>query len=181
MSQCLSTSSSTYGVAIASSASHLWLCTPGGVWRGDRRGSTVDLTEDVVALTVREEPLGGGAVIRLRNDHGNYGSIGEGALGPLRLGSTVSVSPGYETAAGREVSSGPSFSIEGFEHSSLGGGAELAIHAPQRVAGAGVVAGEASVHVGSGRMRPCPPSCGPCWPGQGCRHPLPARAPRPPH
>ena len=120
---------STYGVAIASSASHLWLCTPGGVWRGDRRGSMLDLTEDVVALTVREEPLRGGAVIRLRNDHGRYGSIGEGALEPLRLGSTVSVSPGYETAAGREVSNGPSFSIQGFEHSSLGGRAELAIHA----------------------------------------------------
>lgn len=120
---------STYGVAIASSASHLWLCTPGGVWQGDRRGSTLDLTEDVVGLNIREEPFGGAAVIRLRNDHGRYGGIGEGALEPLRLGSTVSVSPGYETAAGREASSGPSFSIEGFEHSSSGGGAELAIHA----------------------------------------------------
>ena len=120
---------STYGVAIASSASHLWLCTPGGVWRGDRRGSTVDLSEDVVGLNVREVPVGGAAVIRLRNDHGRYGSVGEGSLGPLRLGSTVSVSPGYETEAGREVSNGPSFSIEGFEHISYGGGAELAIHA----------------------------------------------------
>ena len=120
---------STYGVAIAPSASHLWLCTPGGVWRGDHRGTPVDLTDEVVGLLVREEPLGGGAVIRLRNDHGRYGSIGEGALGPLRLGSTVSVSPGYETEAGREVSNGPEFSIEGFEHSSLDGRAELAIHA----------------------------------------------------
>ncbi len=120
---------STYGVAVATSATHLWLCTPDGVWQGDRRGSTLDLTEDVVGLNLREEPFGGDAVIRLRNDHGRYGRIGEDTLGPLRLGSTVSVSPGYETAAGREVSSGPSFSIEGFEHSSLYGRAELAIHA----------------------------------------------------
>ena len=120
---------STYGVAIAASTSHLWLCTPSGVWRGDRRGSVVDLTEDVVGLTVREEPLGGGAVIRLRNDHGRYVNLGEGALSSLRKGSTVNVSPGYETTAGREVSSGPAFSVEAFERISLGGRAELVIHA----------------------------------------------------
>ena len=119
----------TYGVAIAASASHLWLCTPNGVWQGDIRRSVEDLTEDVVGLTMREEPLGGSAVIALRNDHGRYGGTGEGALGPVRMGSTLSVSPGYETAAGREVSHGPAFSIEGFEHRSQGGIAELAIHA----------------------------------------------------
>lgn len=120
---------STYGVAIASSASHLWLCTPNSVWRGDRRSSTVDLTDDVVSLTASEEPFGGAAVIRLRNDHGRYGGIGEGSLGSLHKGSTVSVSPGYDTSVGPEVSSGPSFSIEGFEHTSLDGRAEVAVHA----------------------------------------------------
>ncbi len=120
---------STYGVAVAASASHLWLCTPDGVWRGDRRGTSVDVTDDVLGLTAREEAMGGAAIIRLRNDHGRYAAIGEGALAPIRPGSTVSVSPGYETTAGREISNGPAFSIEGIERVSGGGRAELVIHA----------------------------------------------------
>ena len=142
---------STYGVAIASSASHLWLCTPGGVWRGDRRGSMLDLTEDVVGLSqsarspwVAERSSGCGtttdataAPVKARS-------------GRCAWGRTVSVSPGYETAAGREVSNGPSFSIRGIRAQLAGRQGRAGDSRRQRVAGAGVVAGEASVHVGGG-------------------------------
>ncbi len=117
------------GVAVAHGGGYLWLSTPSGVWRGSLSPGTVDLAEDVISLTAKEEPYGGELTVVLRNDDGRYASPGSGQYAPLRKGSEVRISPGYRTSAGNEASTGPAFWIEGWEYVSRGGQAQLVLHA----------------------------------------------------
>ncbi|MEE8159371.1 MAG: sialidase family protein [Dehalococcoidia bacterium] len=118
---------SSYGVAVAGNANNLWLSTSSRVWRGPLV-STLDLTEDVLEANALEAPTNGGATIVLRNDDGRYNNPGSGSVAALRKGSRVRISPGYSTSQGVETSLGPSFWVQGLEHRSFGGGAQLVLH-----------------------------------------------------
>jgi hypothetical protein len=99
---------SSYGLALAHSASYAWLAAPSGVWRAALSPSSVDVTNDVVALSAQTVPSSGKIQIELRNDDGRYSILPS----PIKLGSEVLVSPGYRTASGIEMSSSPAYWIE---------------------------------------------------------------------
>jgi hypothetical protein len=130
--------SSDYGLAMAKSGSNLWLSCPFGVWQGSVAGALVDLSSDVLALTMLEAPTGGHLEVTLRNDDGRYGSIGSGTYAPVRRGAEVRVSPGYVTSAGQEVSSGPAFWVTDWEYLSRSAQALFLLHAAD---GWGLLAG----------------------------------------
>ncbi|MBF8267221.1 MAG: hypothetical protein HW388_729 [Dehalococcoidia bacterium] len=113
--------SSSYGTSLAATANDLWLCTPYGVWRGPLSNTALDLTGDVLELSLQENPEGGAATVILRNDDGRYNAVGSGAYVSLRKGSELRISPGYGTSAGQEVSQGPAYWIEGWEYRSSPG------------------------------------------------------------
>ncbi len=120
--------SSSYGVAITGSATHAWLSTPSGVWRAPLTPAEVDLSADVSELAVELRRRSGRARVVLRNDDGRYNDL-SGTYAPVRLGAELSISPGYQTSAGQEVSAGPRYWIEGWERTSAGGEAAFVLHA----------------------------------------------------
>jgi hypothetical protein len=103
---------SNYGVAMAHSSTHAWLSTPSGVWRAPLTPSSLDVTNDVIALSAQASPASGNIQIDLRNDDGRY----SGPPSTIKLGSEVLFSPGYRTSQGIEVSSGPACWIEGWTY-----------------------------------------------------------------
>jgi hypothetical protein len=121
--------SSTYGLSLNYRGQYAWLCCPFGVWRAELFPSSIDVTQDVIALDISCEPFSGRARIELRNDDGRYGGIGSGSYAAIEKGSEIVISPGYRTAAGIEVSSGLSYWIEGWEYVSQGGQADFVIQA----------------------------------------------------
>lgn len=110
-----------YGLAIAHHGDYCWLSCPGGVWRAGLAEQTLDLTGDVLSLRQELEVESGKLTVELRNDEGLYNSPGQGGLAVLDTGCRLDFSPGYVTAAGNEVSSGLSYSLEAFEHTGSGG------------------------------------------------------------
>ena len=118
-----------YGLAMAAAGNYLYLSTPSKVWRGSLATAARDLTDDVLELSIREGPESGEAVVALRNDDGRYSNFDVSANEPLRRGSELRVSPGYVTAAGREVSEGPAYWIESWEQRSSPGRSVFVIHA----------------------------------------------------
>ncbi len=117
-----------YGVALAKHEDYLWLTSPFGVWRAKFEETSLDLSPDVTLLRLELGENRGRAVIELRNDDGRYTSPGSGALKALSLSSEISVSPGYRTTLGNEVSSGLAFELREFAHSSSGGKASLVLY-----------------------------------------------------
>jgi hypothetical protein len=116
--------SSQYGLAIAHYGSYCWLSAPGGVWRAPLTVPSLDLTNDIILLRQENVPGQGRLTIELRNDDGRYASLPL----PLGLGCQLEVSPGYVTSAGNEVSPGPAFAVEAYEHTSSGGKAGLVLY-----------------------------------------------------
>lgn len=120
---------SEYGLAPAHSGDFAWLANPAGVWRAGLAAQTFDLSKDVVRAEELLAPGSGKLTIELRNDAGQYSSPGAGSLAILNTGCQLDFSLGYRTAAGDEISAGPSFSLEAYEHTSAGGRAALRLHA----------------------------------------------------
>ncbi|MFQ5861104.1 MAG: hypothetical protein ACE5IG_06105 [Dehalococcoidia bacterium] len=120
--------STGYGVALASDASYLWLSTARGVWRSPLSPTTQDLSADLLELTLEEAPGGGAATLTLRNDDGRYNTVGPGTSTPVIQGSEVSISPGYITSGGAEVSAGPAYWIRGWTYRSGRGHALFTLH-----------------------------------------------------
>jgi len=123
--------SSEYGLAIAHFGDYCWLSSPAGVWRAPLTTQSLDLTTDI--LSVRQESGASGQsqgklTVELRNDDGQYASPGTGSLAVLDIGCQLEFSLGYETTAGNEVSSGQTFVLEAYEHTSSGGKASLILH-----------------------------------------------------
>ncbi len=121
--------SSEYGLAIAHHGDYCWLSSPNGVWRAKLTAQSLDLTADVLSLRQELTETGGNLVVELRNDEGQYASIGEGSLAVLDIGCQLDFSPGYLTASGNEFSSGQAFILEAYEHTSSGGKASLMLYA----------------------------------------------------
>ncbi len=117
--------SSEYGMAMAHHGDYCWLSTPYGVWRAKLTEKSIDLTGDVLYL--KQEITGGQGklTVELRNDDGRYASLPE----PLDIGCQLEVSPGYVTSQGNEVSSGQTFVLQDYEHTSAGGKASLFLYA----------------------------------------------------
>jgi hypothetical protein len=119
---------SDYGLAIAYGTSDMWLTTPAGVWQASLTTPALDVTADVLELTIETDPNGGRLRLVLRNDDGRYLDLsGEKAV--IKAGGEVRVSPGYQTASGPLASSGPAYWIEGWEYTSDEGKATLVLHA----------------------------------------------------
>lgn len=117
-----------FGPALAPAAGAAWLSTPGGVWLADSATSWLDVSADVLELTMDQEETSGRVRLRLRNDDGRYSDLsGERAV--IRGGSQIEVAPGYVTQAGPAYSAGPQFWIERWEYHSGGGRAVFVLEA----------------------------------------------------
>jgi len=121
--------SSQYGLAIAHHGDYCWLSAPYGVWRAKLTAESLDLSGDVLSLREELTPNRGSLTVELSNNDGQYSAPGEGDISVLDLGCQLDFSPGYVTAQGNEVSSGPAFILESYEHTSAGGKASLVLHA----------------------------------------------------
>jgi hypothetical protein len=121
--------SSEYGLAIAHHGDYCWLSNPGGVWRASKVEQTIDLTADVLSLKQEATQTSGRLIVELRNDVGQYASPGQGVISMLDIGCQLELSPGYLTAAGNEVSSGQTFTLDTYEHTSSAGKASLMLYA----------------------------------------------------
>ncbi|MBA7625869.1 hypothetical protein ES703_33303 [subsurface metagenome] len=121
--------SSQYGLAIAHHGDYCWLSAPYGVWRAKLTAESLDLSGDVLSLREELTPNRGSLTVELSNNDGQYSAPGEGDISVLDLGCQLDFSPGYVTTQGNEVSSGPAFILESYEHTSAGGKASLVLHA----------------------------------------------------
>ena len=121
--------SSQYGLAIAHYGDYCWLSTPSGVWRAKLTEQNLDLSADILSLRQELTPTKGNLTVELRNDDGRYTAPGQGELSVLDIGCQLEFSPGYVTPQGNEVSSGLSFTLTAYEHTSSGGQASLVLHA----------------------------------------------------
>ncbi len=135
--------SSGYGLALAHHGNYSWLSGPAGVWRAGLAAQSLDLTADVLEVRQEAEETAGKLTVELNNDEGQYASPGQGGLAVLATGCQLDFSPGYRTAAGNEVSSGQTFSLEAGEHTSSGGSARLILRARD---GWGAIAGWKARH-----------------------------------
>jgi hypothetical protein len=120
---------SEYGLAIGHHGDYGWLSAPYGVWRAKLTLESLDLSNDVLAMREEISPTAGRLTVELRNDDGRYAAPGQGNLSVLDIGGQLVFSPGYRTTTGEEVSAGPVYSIEAWEHTSRGGKASLVLHA----------------------------------------------------
>jgi hypothetical protein len=118
-----------YGMAIAHYGEYCWLSTPDGVWRARLTPQSLDLSADVLSLRQELTETRGSLTVELRNDDGQYTSVGEGELSMLDVGGQLEFSPGYITSQGNEGSQGLAFTINAYEHTSAGGRASLFLYA----------------------------------------------------
>jgi len=121
--------SSEYGLAIAHHGDYCWLSNPSGVWRASKVEQAVNLTADVLSLKQETSETSGKLIVELRNDEGQYASPGQGGLQALYIGCQLEFSPGYLTTAGNEASSGQTFILDAYEHTSAAGKASLILYA----------------------------------------------------
>jgi hypothetical protein len=120
--------SGQFGLALASSASAVWLTVPWGVWQAPLAASILDVTADVLELTSEDEPGASRLRVVLRNDDGRYLDL-SGPKAVIQRGAEVRVSPGYVTTSGPLASTGPAYWLEGWEYTSGGGSATFVLHA----------------------------------------------------
>jgi hypothetical protein len=120
---------SQYGLAIAHYGDYGWLSSPCGVWRAELSPQSLDLSADVLSLREELSPSGGSLNVELSNDGGRYAAPGESDLAALDIGGQLDFSPGYVTTQGNEVSSGLSFMVNSYEHTSAGGQSSLVLSA----------------------------------------------------
>ena len=120
--------SSEYGLAIAHHGDYCWLSNPGGVWRASKAEQTINLTADILSLKQETNQTSDRLRIELRNDKGQYASPGQGELQALDIGSQLEFSPGYLTSVGAEYSTGQTFILDAYEHTSSAGKASLILY-----------------------------------------------------
>jgi len=121
--------SGEYGLAIAHHGDYCWLSTPYGVWRTGLTEQSIDLTADILSLKQELAESQGRLNVEIKNDDGQYASPGVGDLSVLDIGSELRFSPGYVTTQGNEASSGQTYLLEAYTHTSSAGKASLVIRA----------------------------------------------------
>jgi hypothetical protein len=77
--------SSQYGLAIAHYGHYCWLSNPAGVWRARLTTESLDLSADILAVRQELGETSGKLTVELRNDEGQYASIGQGELSVLDM------------------------------------------------------------------------------------------------
>ena len=118
-----------YGLAMAHYGDYVWLASPDGVWRAPLVSQSLDLTADIISVRQESNQAGGVLVVELDNNDGKYASPGQGDIAVLDKGCQLEFSPGYRTTAGVEYSSGQTYCLESFEHTSTGGRASVILRA----------------------------------------------------
>ena len=118
-----------YGMGMEVAGGYFYLTTPSGVWRSPIANEARDLTGDVLEVSLSEGSESGKAVVTLRNDDGRFSNVDAEPHPALRRGLELRISPGYLTAAGREVSEGPAYWIESLERRSSPGQVVLVVYA----------------------------------------------------
>ena len=118
---------SPYGLTVAAALAHAWLCAPDGVWHADVGAPVVDLTDDVLEAEIDQRLDGGRLRLVLRNDDGRYNR--DTAPVALAPGGELVIGPGYETAAGAEVSEGLIFWIRSTTRRRRGGTSTVELEA----------------------------------------------------
>ncbi len=88
------------GPALTANASFAWLTTPSGVWRARSGTPSIDISQSVIAVDVRETPRGASVALVLAEGPHLDASITVGS-GPL--GHELSIAWGFETAEGQET------------------------------------------------------------------------------
>jgi len=99
------------------------------VWRAKLTEESLDLSADVLSLRQELGESQGRLAVELRNDNGRYASPGNGELKVLDIGCQLEVGPGYVTSQGSEVSSGLTFWLDAYEHTSSDGKSSLILYA----------------------------------------------------
>jgi hypothetical protein len=117
--------SSEYGLAIAHYVDYCWLSSPNGVWRATLASKSLELNADVLSIKQESGKRQGKLTVELSNDDGCFSQLPP----PLDIGCQLEFSPGYNTSQGNEISSGLSFILEAYEHTSSGGKASLMLYA----------------------------------------------------
>jgi hypothetical protein len=118
-----------YGLVMAHSGNYAWMATANGIWRARLDEVILDITADIISAKYETLPGKSHLAINLGNDDSRYQSPGEGSLEVLKIGSQLEFSPGYVSTTGQEVSPGPVFWLEGWEHISSGGKSSFTLHA----------------------------------------------------
>ena len=121
--------SSSFGLAITGASGTGWLSAPFGVWRASPDAPELDVSDDVLELVSESRRSSGRARVVLRNDDGRYNDLAGGPAAVIRPDAELTVSPGYVTSVGQEISGGPRYWIDGWEHTSVGGEATLTLSA----------------------------------------------------
>jgi hypothetical protein len=110
----------TYGLRFQSTVDYWWLEKPDGVWRAPRpAGSPLDLSKDIISLTVGAGLVPAHAlIIELDNSKGQY-NVGEGLVPSLiNKRSEIALKLGYKTTAGSEAVDAGTYWIDGWEYRS---------------------------------------------------------------
>ena len=116
---------SAYGVALTHDISHAWLCAPYAVWRARILPQSVELSDDVIALTTAIRPFSGRLQLTLRNDDGRYND----PQSPITPGSEAVLRLGYHTSEGPKSATAPAFWLEAWEHVTAPGHSTFVLHA----------------------------------------------------
>ncbi len=116
------------GLAMAHDTNYIWISSPDGVWRARRVEENLDLSSDIIATSLKLKAESGELAVELRDDKGQYSQLLT-QNSPLDIGCQIDFSPGYWTPAGNEYSSGLSFTLDAYEHTSSPGKASLILYA----------------------------------------------------
>jgi hypothetical protein len=116
---------SDFGLALAFSATAVWLSTPAGAWTATLDVPSLDVTDEVLEAATHDRPFEGRLRLTLRNDDGRYSTLPDA----IKAAAEVRVSPGYVTSAGVKVSDGPAYWIDSIERTSGPGNATLVLKA----------------------------------------------------
>ena len=120
----------TTGLALASDGAHVYASGTTIVRRASVAAVTLDVTNDVLALSLDEEQFDGGGWFDLDNTDGAYA----GPPAPLQLGALVVLSMGYRTTSGLQSSRLQDLWVEGWEYRRTGGVGVLRVYVETGVA-----------------------------------------------
>ncbi len=112
------------GLALAASATHVYERGPTRVQRASYAQSVLTLTDDVLALELRDDQWDGRGWVDIQNSGAAYA----GPPSQLQVGNRLNIEFGYYTATGNRSSRGPDWFIEALEYRRKGGVSVLRLH-----------------------------------------------------
>lgn len=117
------------GLSLCYKSPYVWLTRPDSVWRASLSPASVEITDDLLAISSRIVPFSGCVELTLRNDDGRYNSLGSSNYEAIKKGSEILISWGYHTTAGKETGGfDPTTWIESWEYVTRDGHSEFILH-----------------------------------------------------